>query len=640
MKPMKWIKQSGLAACCLLPVLLHAQQVDEIKTKFPGEEAVMLNNSIAYHITIKDGKPLVESNEQQQIMFLSANVATYMSKYGFSHSSFNQVTAWSAWTKTAEGKKIKVADSKTTDNTSGSIFYDDVKETNFDFPAIAQGAVGSLEISRVHNNAHLLAPCYFSHYIPLIQGELKITFPKDMSVKYVLRGNDTGRIQFSRDSRRGETIYTFRTSNLTGEKGYADAPDNSYYALHVIFYIEKYVDEKGETISYLSNVDDLYKLNYSFIKDINKEISPALRKVIDSLTKGVNSTEEKARRIYSWVQKNIKYVAFEQGMEGFVPRDANLVCDRRFGDCKDMSSILTVMLNAAGVPAYYTWIGTRHLPYRYSETPLPLVDNHMISAIKLKDQYIFLDGTDNNCVFGTPSEGIQGKEAMLAISDKEYKIVQVPVPAKETNVLVDSTFLELTDKGIKGNIKLSLSGYYAMDMHDLLTYTNGNDREKYFKDRFRRGSNKFRLDNFEIGNQSDLNNISLTAQFDLQDYARKVADEWYLNLNLFKHYEHEEIDYPKRKIPIQFPFRSIKKYVTILKVPDDYKVSYMPGEKKFRNDVWGFELKYDQTAHQLILTQQFENEHLLLMPDNFAAWNKVLENLFPAYKENISLSKK
>jgi hypothetical protein len=137
--------------------------------------------------------------------------------------------------------------------------------------------------------------------------------------------------------------------------------------------------------------------------------------------KALAARKKKARRIYNWVQKNIKYVAFEQGMEGFVPREANLVCNRRFGDCKDMSSILTVMLNTAGVPAYYTWIGTRHLPYRYAETPLPLVDNHMISTIKLNDKFIFLDGTDNNCVFGMPSEHIQGKEALLAMGEKNIR---------------------------------------------------------------------------------------------------------------------------------------------------------------------------------------------------------------------------
>lgn len=640
MKSLSLFKYIQATTVCLLPFLLEAQNIEAIKAKFPGEEAVMLNHSVAYHITVKDGKPEVQSTEEQQLLYLSSNAATYMTKYGFSHSGFNEVTAWSAYTKTAEGKKVKVTDSKTTDNSSGSIFYDDVKETDFDFPAVSQGAVGTLEVSRTHKEPRLLAPYYFSHFVPLIQGELKITFPKEMSVKYILRGNDTARIQISRDNRRGEITYTFKVNDLPGDRPYSDAPDNSWYALHVIFYIERYQDEKGVTVNYFSNTDDLYHLNYSFVKDINKQISPELKKVVDSLTTGITGTEEKARRIYSWVQRNIKYIAFEQGMEGFIPRDANLVCSRRFGDCKDMSSILTVMLNAANVPAYYTWIGTRHLPYRYTEVPLPLVDNHMICTIRLGDKYIFLDGTDNNCVFGMPSEMIQGKEALVAINEKEYKILQVPVPSREVNTLVDSTFLELTDKGIKGNIRLSLNGYYAMDMHDLLTYTSGKDREKYFKDRFRRGSNKFRLDNFEIGDQSDMNHLSLTAQFDLQDYARKVADEWYLNLNLFKHYEHEEIDYPKRKSPIEFPFLYIKKYVTILKLPEGYKVSYMPPEKTFKNDIWGFELTYRQTTNELILSQQFENNHLLLTPDKFQAWNKVLENLFPAYKESISLSKK
>lgn len=68
-----------------------------------------------------------------------------------------------------------------------------------------------------------------------------------------------------------------------------------------------------------------------------------------------------------------------------------------------MTSILVVMLNTAGVPAYYTWIGTRSLPYAYSEIPLPIVANHMICAIQLKkDEFIFLDGTDATCFLAFP----------------------------------------------------------------------------------------------------------------------------------------------------------------------------------------------------------------------------------------------
>jgi hypothetical protein len=179
-----------------------------------------------------------------------------------------------------------------------------------------------------------------------------------------------------------------------------------------------------------------------------------------------------------------------------------------------------------------------------------------------------------------------------------------------------------------------------MDMHSLLTHTNAKDQEKYFKSRFNRGSNKFRMGKYVVGDQSDFNKLSISAEFDLQDYARKIADEWYLNLNLVKHYEHEEIDYPKRKIPIEFNFLNIQKYVVVLKIPDGYTINSLPAGKNYKNDVWGFEMKYEQHNNLLVLTREFDNDHLLLGPDKFQEWNKVLENLFPAYKETISLSKK
>jgi hypothetical protein len=618
----------------------YAQTTEEVKKKFPGEEAVLLNSVLIYKITIKDGAPAVESKDVQQFMYLSANAGAYMSKYGFTHSSFHELEEYAAYTKTPDNKKIKVTDFKTTDSKSSGIFYDDVKETSFDFPAISPGAIGTLELSMLHKDAHLLSPYYFARSIPVMNSELRISFPKSMSVKYLLKGNDTARISVSQETRRGETTFIFKATDIPSERGYADAPDNAYYTPHVVFYIERYKDEKGNDVTFLNNLDDLLKMNYNFVKEINKTASPDLKRIVDSITSKANSNEEKARLIYKWVQEHIKYVAFEEGMEGFIPRDANLVCSRRFGDCKDMSSILTLMLNTAGVTAYYTWIGTREIPYKYSEIPTPIVDNHMICTIKLNNQYIFLDGTDPSCVFGVPSEGIQGKEAFLLITEKEYKVLQVPVPEKEKNSLVDSTFITLTENGIKGNVSRNLTGYYAMGLNNELSFMNQKDKEDYFKDYFVRGSNKFELQKFDVGDRSDKNHIRLTADFQLKDYARIVAGEWYLNLNLFKLYEHQEIDYPKRKMPIEFSYRSVKKYVTVLQIPAGYVVSYLPKSKTFSNDTWGFEINYEQKNNQVILTQSFYNDYLMLYPDKFQAWNKVLEELFPLYKETIILSKK
>lgn len=636
------MKQLFFVTGLVVSLAAAAQNVEELKRRFPGEEAVMLNSTEQYRIRIKEGAPYIESKESQQLMYLTANAAAYLSQYGFSNSSFHEVKEYEAYTQTAENKKIKVTSFKTGSSKSASVFYDDVKETRFDFPAIGPGATGNLNMQIIHKKPYLLSPHYFARSIPVINDVLSITFPKDISVKYVLKGQDTDKIKFTQDSRGGDITYTFQVKDLAPEKDYDDAPGAAYYSPHIVFYIEKYKNDKGEQVSYLADTNDLYKLNSSFIKDINKQAGPELKRIVDSLTIGVTAQEEKARRIYRWVQDHIKYVAFEDGMEGFIPRDANFVCSRRFGDCKDMSSILTLMLNTAGVPAYHTWIGTRDLPYTYRETPLPIVDNHMICAIQLKkNEFIFLDGTDPTCVFGIPSSAIQEKEAMIALGDGQYSIVKVPSPPKEINRLTDSCFLQLTDKGITGRANIHLSGYYAMNTHGMLNYYNNEkDRENYMKRRFARGSNKFHLTGSETGDLNDKNHVTLTGRFELQDYARKIGDEWYLNINLQKLYEHQEIDYPKRKMPVEYDFRSTIKYVTVLTIPDGFTVSYLPKSNSFKNDVWGFSMNYEQKGNTIILTQEFYNDHLLLTPDRFKAWNEVLEHLFPLYKESISLSKK
>ena len=617
-----------------------AQNTTDLQNKYPGEQAVMLDHTVHYTISVHDGQPQVQSKENQRLLYLTVQSGTNLSQYGFYHSGFHEVQQYSAYTLTADSKKIKVTDFTTSDSKSNSVFYDDIKETSFDFPAVAPGSVGALETTMIDKNPHLLTPFYFNLAIPVVHSALQLTFPKTMSIRYQLRGIDTALVHFSEETRHGETTYTFEAKDMPDDKPYEDAPRRSWYATHLIFYIEKYVDEQGKTINYLGTVDDLYHLYRGYIRDINKEAGPDLRHIVDSLCLHTHTDEEKARNIYSWVQHHIKYIAFEQGMEGFIPRDANLVCSRRFGDCKDMSSILTLMLRTAGIDAWYTWIGTRDLPYTYTETPLPMVDNHMISTIRLGDRYIFLDGTDPYCVFGMPSIDIQDKQALIAIDDTSYKIITVPTVEKTENRLVDSTILDLTESGLKGRIAVNYTGYYASSLQDHLAYLDSKETEDAIKDRLQRGSDKFKLDSFRIDDKKDNGYLRITGSFTLQDYARHLGDQWFLNMNLFKFYVNEEIDYPKRKMPIEYRFRCQRKYVVILNLPAAYDIADVPAGKTYQNPVWGFDMKYEKKDRQLIFTQEFDNDHLLLQPDQFADWNKVLENLFPQYHSTVSIEKK
>ncbi len=619
--------------------IVAAQSLDDLRKQYPDEKAVFLNRVFSYDITLKEDKPCVESHETQQLAFLTQNAAAYMSGYSFSHSSFHQLVSYNAFTRSADGKTLRVSNFKTSTSKQSFVFYDDVKETSFNFPAVEAGAVGSLDVTWHNTDPHLLSPYYFTSYIPVANSELQVTVANDIVLKYYKLGLDTGQIKVTVNKGRKSTLYTFVYKHCPADQHYDDAPSYAWYSPHVVFCIEKYKDKSGNTISYMANADDLYNLNFSYVKSGNAMIDPSLKHLTDSITTQVKTPEEKARNIYKWVQHNIKYVAFEDGMGGFVPRDAALVYNRRFGDCKDMSSILKQMMNLAGIPAYYTWIGTRHLPYKFSQTPLPLVSNHMICTIQLDGRYIYLDGTDPTCVFGMPSSHIQGKEAMIGINDKTYKVETVPVPDKERNLFADTTWVQVTPDGINGQIKQELRGYFASEAYGKLMYWREKDMNEHMKNEFSRGTNRFKLDTFFIDRTANNNQIVLKANFSLPGYGKKIDDEYYLNLNLFRFFENQKIDFPKRATPIEQDFKFIKKYVTILELPKGYKINYLPKGNTFRNSACGISINYEQKGNKIILTQEYDNNDLLLTADKFDAWNKALDNLFAMYKETLSFSK-
>ena len=610
------------------------------KKTFPDAEAVYTNISCEVEIRKDKDKLIATSDFSEDLVYLTDNSVKMMSRGYIYHSSFNELKKWDAYTQLPdERKKLKISNANTSSSRQDYVFYDDTKSTSFDFSGGSVGATRHLEYQIQNNDVHLLSPYYFERYFPVAQGEIRITVPSDIRLKYMLKGLNADNITMTHSNRKDRTIYTFHFSNLEGQRSYPDAPDNAYYATHLIYFVEQ-VKENGEWKNFLAGTGDLYRHSYEFIRNVNKTISPELQSITDSLTRSVQSDREKAKRIYEWVQTNIKYVAFEEGMEGFVPREASLVCSRRFGDCKDMTSILTSMLRHAKVPAYFTWIGTREIPYDYTDVPLPIVDNHMICTIKSGEDFIFLDGTDNGCIFGAPPAGIQGKQAMIGISDTEYKIVRVPVMEKGTNTYTDSTFLELSEKGLTGRIKVNMTGYYASGVHSMLNYRNEKEREDYFKQRFGRGSNKIKFSNWKLSERDDHAVVTITADFELPDYVKKLGDEYFLNLNLFKWYEHEEIDFPKRKVPIEFSFLKHSSYVTAIRIPSGYRPSYIPNAESYKNEVWGYLMKYSVGKDQVYLAQEFDTDQLMLYPNQFEAWNKVLEHLYPNYKQTISLSKK
>lgn len=621
---------------------LPAQSLKQMQQLFPDKLAIFSNVNRAVEISMVEGVPFAEAKEVSEMMILDEKANGIFNKDKIYHSAFNELKKIEAYTLVPDGnstKEVKVIDFKTQSSPSQGVFYDDVKETSFDYPKMMKGSISHVETQHYNKDIRFLSSFYFSSYLPVHNSSYSITFPEDMELKYIIKNDDKKIVTVTESKRGRKKKLEFTASNIPNYEYFGNGTSVPYYALHVIVYVASY-KSNNETVSVFSSLDALYKWNAGFLTNVNTIEDENLKKTADSICINKKTGREKAQAIYHWVQDHIKYVAFEEGLEGFVPRQAADVCNKRYGDCKDMASLLTALLKLSGLNAHFTWIGTRSIPYTYSEVPLPITDNHMISAVRIDNEWIFLDATDPNCIFGMPTSSIQGKQALISISPEKYELVKVPVMAAEKNSITDSTFLSINNNTLSGNTSVDYAGYFGADVYNSLLYNKGDDERVYARRRMAKGSNKFIMKEYKITFPDTTNKAAnIAAGFEIPDYVKSITDEIYINLNVEKLFSSTPIDTAKRKVAIENDYLSTINQVHDLKIPVGYVVDYVPKNISVSNDVLDFSIEYKKLPGQIISTQKLTIKKLYIQPADFPAWNKAVSVISPAYKEQVVLKK-
>ncbi|MDB9799002.1 transglutaminase-like domain-containing protein, partial [Flavobacteriaceae bacterium] len=399
--------------------------------------------------------------------------------------------------------------------------------------------------------------------------------------------------------------------------------------------------ENNETKKLLDGVGGLYSWYYSLVENINKEgTDPELEALVAELIKGKTSDLEKVKALYYWTQKNIKYIAFEYALGGFIPREANDVFQKKYGDCKDNSSILYKMLEIAGLEGNLTWIGTRKIPYTYEEVPTPAVDNHMILSYEYNNKTYYLDATGRYIQIDYPSSFIQGKEALIA-NGKSYKIKKIPVIAANLNTITDSTYLKISGRDIIGSSQTKLSGYLKNNLFYNLENTRKEAAVKeLYNKRFSKGSNKFLITSFTEENKFSYEEDFLVRyNFTIQDYVQNIGSEIFINPHINNNIAGIKTK-KDRKYAIEFDYKKQYSYTNTIEIPEGYTVSYIPTSVSLGTELLSVNLSYSKVNNTLVCQQDVVFNFINLSVAAQQKVNAIIEQTEKAFKEVIVLQKK
>ena len=614
--------------------------LDEYKAKYPGESKVCLSHKNDIVIELEDKQLQVRMKEHEESLCLDKNAMLHAEESVFCSGTYllESLVAKTITSKEQGCKTIKVKKFDTVDYRSPSVFYDDKKSIEFNFPKLEEGSRTFLEYTYKITEPKLLSGFYFESGLYTENAELTVTFPKTVQIGYRMFNCDSLPIEFSEKKSGSKITYSWKVKNIHKLNYEEQAPSFSYFAAHIFVYIKSY-NLKDQEIKVLSDVGDLFKWYQSLIGQVNTKPSKSLKAFADSLTNGLTTEFEKVKCIYYWVQDHIKYIAFEGGRDGYVPRDAELVYGRRYGDCKDMASLINKMLQEIGIKSYLTWIGTRYLPYKYEDIPLASVDDHMIVTYIKDGQCYFLDGTAGQLTIVLPPHWIQGKEALFGTDNGQYKIVKVPEIAQELNQTIDTIKVKLEGRKLKGSSITYFKGCSRVDMHDDLVNKDKEAQTTFLKNYFEKGNNKFLIDDFELKNfEKRDNDLIIGYDFNVDDYAQTSGNEIFVNLNMDKVNLGETIK-DTRKVPLERDYRKIITNNLILEIPQGYQLSYLPKNTEFKNDQFGYSVTYKSDPTHVILTHQLYLNYLQLQPSSFKEWNNLINALNSTYRSSIILKK-
>jgi hypothetical protein len=628
----------------MLPLLAQSPSVEleAYLEKYDGKDAAFVERSEVVRIDLVDGKIQIESTISEERIYLNERAPRF-SEDDISYSSFFEISDIKAYSQHPGPKKyktLKVNEFKTKDVLEDDIFHDDVKEITFVYPELREGSKSYVQYKEKVLEPRFFGGFFFGSYLPVQYSKFEVIVHPDIEIEFKQFGMDSVTLVEQVIEEKGMIVHRFEANDLDAIEIEGGAPNIRYYTPHIIGRIKSYT-VAGKKERLLDDVSDLYGWYSSLIKAVNQDHDPELVAITDSLLANADNELEKVKRIYYWVQDHIRYIAIENGLEGFVPRDAKTVNTNRYGDCKDMSSIITDMLDIAGIESHLTWIGTRSIPYSYFEVPTPATDNHMIATyISEDDEYYFLDATNDNNPFGYPTSGIQGKEALIDLGDEKFKVVKVREVDFKDNHITDTTTIRIQDGKITGEGRSRFSGYRKVWIESRLQSRKEDQQLKTLTSYLSKGSNKFLIDTFYHNNLGVRDKqLIVDYTFNVRDYHKEYGDEIYVNMILEKIHKDDKVQ-NDRKYAIERRYKTLDTYTVKLEIPENYTVSSIPAGSSYEHDKFGYSIVYKQKNNEIWCTIEFYLDHLILEKSEFEHWNKMIKELGKTYKQVLILKKK
>lgn len=376
-------------------------------------------------------------------------------------------------------------------------------------------------------------------------------------------------------------------------------------------------------------------MDKSLLTDVSELPEGTLAR-IKSLVANEPTNEAKARKIYQYVQDKVRYISIQIGIGGWKPMSAQEVDKLSYGDCKALTNYTKTLLDAVGIPSYYTIVYGDENERDIISDFTSFQGDHVILGVPDGDEITWLECTSQDTPYGYIGNFTDDRDVLM-ITPEGGKIAHTKVYETEENTRENISKVKVDTEGTVYADFESISRGLQYESRYLLPKQKQDDIDIFYKKRWRY-INGFSLNSINFND--DRQNIVFTENVSLTipNYANPVGDDYLFCANIFNQNQDIPPRIVDRKQDLYLDYGFINTDTVEIEIPENFVVDVLPDSTVLETKFGKYEIRFSKTdENNLVYHRRLQINKGLYPPAEYENYRDFLRNITRLDKTKILL---
>lgn len=373
----------------------------------------------------------------------------------------------------------------------------------------------------------------------------------------------------------------------------------------------------------------------------DEPLAPQLQQLVSDWQKQSGSKEEYAERVVRYVQNDIRYFGIEIGLNSHKPYSPNTVFERKYGDCKDKTTLMIALLAAGGIEAYPALVSSSARGSIQQRLPGPAAFDHVITWLPLNGQSYWIDGTRSQQYGSLAQKGRQYFQQTLVVKAGESKLTAIPMPGEIDGSVESAENYKLGNVGeqVALTVTLDYKQYEAESFRASLSQHGITEYADHLSRIYQRQYPGADLDGVpKVTDDKANNHIQVEAKFIIDDFWDISSGTQ--ELVLFGDYLERHIQLPedtRRKMPLYVePNASVLHKVQYqLASPIEWQLTDL--DLTIDNPAFSYHRKIDTSATSITIAHRYASKADHVPPAKVLNYIKALKKVREAVYYSVEI---